>query len=150
MVLSVAVGTLIGGFLYVMIVISSVGVFGSEETSLLTYPTLESARDASLNVGQRLDALFLIIWVVSVYTSLYATYYFSVYAGREIMGLSDHRMLSTFCMPIVFAVAQAPLNFSAVYKTADLLYLIGLPLTAGYPAILLLISLMGKGRRAHE
>jgi spore germination protein len=147
---SVALGAAAAGALYLMTVITTVGMFGYEETKVLTYPTLETVRSASLGSGQRLDALFLIIWVVSIYTTIYATYYFSVHASRDLLRLSDHRMLSSFYMPLVYAVSMVPPNIYVLYSMSVWLDSIGVLLTAAYPLLLLGMSFIRtKRRQAH-
>lgn len=46
-----AAALLIIGFVYVMIIIITVGMFGAQETKLLTYPTLETACPISIGGG---------------------------------------------------------------------------------------------------
>ncbi|MGU3472913.1 endospore germination permease [Paenibacillus sp. D51F] len=147
---SVAIGAAVGGALYLLVVLTTVGMFGSEETKILTYPTLETARSASMGAGQRLDALFLIIWVISIYTTIYATYYFSVHASRDLFRLGDHRMFASFYMPAVYAVSMIPSNIHVLYSLWDWSGRYGFLLTAAYPLLLLVMSFIRSGRgQAH-
>ncbi|MGN7454896.1 GerAB/ArcD/ProY family transporter [Paenibacillus pasadenensis] len=140
-----AIGATLATLLYTAIIIATIAVFGAEEVKLLTYPTLETARSASLGSGQRLDALFLIVWVISIFTSVYSTYYFCAYGTRELLGLRDQRLTATFGMPFVFAAAFLPLNIFELYRWSELLNLYGAILFAGYPSLLLLLSLIRRG-----
>ncbi|QJC53509.1 endospore germination permease [Paenibacillus albicereus] len=150
-VAATALGAVLVTLLYTAIVVATIAVFGAEEVKLLTYPTLETARSASLGSGQRLDALFLIVWVISIFTSVYSTYYFCAYGTRELLGLRDQRMIATFGMPFVYAAALLPANIFELYRWSERLNLYGAILFAGYPALLLLLSLIRRsGRRTEE
>ncbi|WP_407649410.1 GerAB/ArcD/ProY family transporter [Brevibacillus composti] len=72
---------LVSGGLYVLIVIASIAIFGAEETKLLLWPTLELARMTSLPayILERLDILFLAVWVTAVFTTLFSSYYFTLH-----------------------------------------------------------------------
>ncbi|WP_337104339.1 GerAB/ArcD/ProY family transporter [Paenibacillus sp. YIM B09110] len=141
-------GMCIGGGLYVVIVAAAVGVFGAEEIKNLLWPTLELAKATSLpaNVLERLDAAFLAVWVTAVFTTLLTSYFLTIYATRQLFRLADHRMLSFFMLPFVFAMAMMPQNIVQMYKIVELVGQIGLCITIGYPALLILISLIRKKR----
>jgi spore germination protein len=141
-------GMSIGGGLYVVIVAAAVGVFGAEEIKNLLWPTLELAKATSLpaNVLERLDAAFLAVWVTAVFTTLLTSYFLTIYATRQLFRLADHRMLSFFMLPFVFAMAMMPQNIVQMYNIVELVGQIGLCLTIGYPALLTLISLIRKKR----
>ncbi|MFD2875723.1 GerAB/ArcD/ProY family transporter [Paenibacillus rhizoplanae] len=98
------------GAIYVLIVIASVGMFGAEETKLLIYPTLEMARSAAFGEGflERLDAIFIIIWVISVFTTIYTTYYISAYLLQKLLRLRDQRMASSVLLPVMFILSMLP------------------------------------------
>ena len=98
---------LITGVLYILIVTATVSVFGAEETKKLLWPTLELAKATSLpaNVLERLDAVFLAVWVTAVFTSLFSCYYFTIYSISKLFRLADHGMMSFFILPILFVLA---------------------------------------------
>lgn len=141
-------GMTIGGGLYVVIVAAAVAVFGAEEIKNLLWPTLELAKATSLpaNVLERLDAAFLAVWVTAVFTTLLTSYYLTIYATRQLFRLADHKMLSFFMLPFVFAMAMMPQNIVQMYSIVEQVGQIGLCITIGYPALLIMISLMRKKR----
>lgn len=125
------------GLLYVLLTVASIGIFGPEETKLLFYPTLETARSAQIGFGiERLDALFLIIWVISVFTTTYTTYYLSSYCLRELTGFRDQRFTSSLLLPYVYILALIPGNVFQTYDIAYYLGIAGLGLLTGYPLLL--------------
>ncbi|MBY0014260.1 GerAB/ArcD/ProY family transporter [Paenibacillus typhae] len=107
----------VAGIIYLLIVVAAVGLFGAEETKLLIYPTLESARSAVVGEGflERLDAIFIVLWVISVYTTLYSTYYLAACLLQQVFAFRDQRMSSTLILPLTFVMAALPANVFETY-----------------------------------
>lgn len=145
-------GMLIAGVLYVMVVIASVSVFGADEIKLTLWPTLELAKMTSLpaNILERLDALFLIAWVITVFTSLFSCYYFTVYAISKLFRLADQRMLSFFMLPIIFTLAVLPGNVVQLYQIIQIAGQAGLLFTIAYPGLLLFVAIVRKKKGIKE
>jgi spore germination protein len=141
-------GIIIAGGLYLMIVVATVSVFGSEETKNLLWPTLELAKTTSLpaNVLERLDAAFLAVWVTAVFTTLLSTYFLAIKEMSKLFHLRDHKMFSFFLLPIVFFMAMLPQNILQMYEIIQNVGRIGLFITIVYPGILLIIAMIRKKR----
>ncbi|WP_276357101.1 GerAB/ArcD/ProY family transporter [Cohnella caldifontis] len=142
-------GTVLAGAMYVAIVAAAVGVFGAEEIRLLLWPTLELAKTTSLpaNVLERMDAAFLSIWVTAVFTTLHCSYTLTVVSMADLFKLKDYRALPIFLLPLVFMLAMQPQSIVQMYTTIHFIGQLGLLLTIGYPAVLLLIAL-ARGKRS--
>jgi len=141
-------GMLIAGGIYLMIVVATVAVFGVEYTKLALWPTLELARLTALpaNIMERLDALFLIVWVTAVFTTLLSTYFLTVHCMSNLFRLRDHRFFSLFVLPFTFFTAMLPQNILQLYDFIEMVSLIGLYITIAYPGLLLLIAVIRKKR----
>jgi spore germination protein len=139
-------GMVIAGGLYLLIVIATVAVFGPGEISNLLWPTLELARTTSMpgNLLQRLDIVFLSVWVIAVFTTLFSSYMFTVHSISQMVGLRDHKMLSFFILPIVFVIAMIPQNILQLYDVIEIFGRLGLILTVGYPMFLVSVDLIKK------
>ncbi|MEJ8546425.1 endospore germination permease [Brevibacillus borstelensis] len=139
---------IVSGGLYLLIVIATVTIFGAEETKLLIWPTLELARMTSLpaNVLERLDILFLAVWVTAVFTTLFSTYYFTIHSLSNLLRLRDHKMFSFFLLPFIFVLAMLPQNVLDTYRFILTIGLYGLIITIAYPAVLLIIAILRKKR----
>jgi spore germination protein len=144
-----ALAIVMSGAVYVLIVVASVGMFGAEETKLLIYPTLEMARSAAFGEGlfERLDGIFIIIWVISVYTTVYTTYYISAYLMQNLFALRDQSMASSMLLPPMFALAMMPSNIFEAYKWILHLSNAGMLLMFGYPLLLWLAYLIRRSGR---
>lgn len=141
-------GMFIAGGLYFATVTGAIGVFGPEETKNLLWPTLELAKTTSLpgNILERLDAAFLAVWVTAVFTTLFSTYYFTIHVISKLFRLRDHKMLSLFVLPFLFAMAMVPQNVLQMYEFISVAGRLGLIITIGYPFILLVIAAIRKKR----
>lgn len=145
------IGILLAGGLYLFAVTAVLAVFGPMETQNLLWPTLELAKTTSLpaNVLERLDALFLSVWVTAVFTTLLSSYTFTVHALADLLRLKDHRLFTFFLLPVIFTVAMLPYNVLQLYEIIAFVGRIGLVLTFAYPGLLLMIAMMRglKGER---
>ncbi|CAM4012931.1 GerAB/ArcD/ProY family transporter [Lederbergia lenta] len=139
-------GIFISGALYIMIVIATLAVFGPEEMKKTMWPTLELARATSLpgNILQRLDVVFLAVWVTAVFTTIFSSYMFSVQALKQIFRLQDHKLFSYFLLPIVFVIAMLPENTLQMYQIIGFVGKIGLLITIVSPFLLLIIAKLRK------
>jgi len=138
----------IAGLLYLIIVTVIISVFGPRETALMVWPTLELAKTAALpaNVLERLDAPFLALWVIAVFTTLLSSYYLAIHMLSKMLRLADQRMLTFTLLPLIFVLAMLPQNIVQLYQIIEVIGIIGLVLTIGYPLILLLIAVIRKMR----
>lgn len=141
---------LLAGGIYLLIVVASVGLFGPEETKLLTYPALEMARSATVGVGvlERLDAIFIVFWIMSVFTTIYTTYYLTAFILQTLFSLTDQRMASTALLPFIFAISMLPSNIFQTYEMVCILGAAGIIVLTGYPLLLWVMILLRRLRKA--
>ncbi|MCM3768640.1 spore germination protein [Neobacillus niacini] len=141
-------GISISGGLYLLLVIATVSVFGTEEMKQILWPTLELARTTAVpgNVLQRLDVIFLAVWVTAVFTTLFSSYFFTIYSIKQLLHIQDHKMLSYFLFPFIFILAMLPQNIFQMYEFIKFVGRAGLLITILYPGLLLMIDFL-KNRR---
>ncbi|RFU66695.1 GerAB/ArcD/ProY family transporter [Peribacillus glennii] len=141
-------GLLIAGGILLMLVVASVAVFGAEETKKLLWPTLELARTTTLpgDLLQRMDVVFLTVWVTAVFTTLLSGYTFICHALSGLFRLRDHKIFSFSLLPIIFVLSMLPGNLLQMYKVIEFVGRFGLIVTIGYPCILLAIDLIRNKR----
>jgi spore germination protein len=141
-------GLLVSGGLYLFITCVTVAVFGANETKLSLFPTLELAKFTMVpgEFLERLDGLFIIVWVVAVFTTIYSSYFLTVHAMTDLFAMHDQRFFSVFTMPFVFIMATLPRSVVDMYEVIKIVGRIGLIITIGYPMILLCVSWLRKMR----
>lgn len=133
----------------ILIIVTVVlAVFGVNEVENMMWPTLVLGRLVRIpaEILQRLDAIFLISWIVAVFTSLLSVYYFVVRLITELFSLKNQRLVALFLYPVVFLVAMWPEDIFQMYDWVFNLRKICLYFTLGIPLLLLVVFKM-KGRQ---
>jgi spore germination protein len=100
------------------------------------------------NVLERLDAVFLIIWVTAVFTTLLSSYYLTIHAISNVLRLKDHKMFTFFLLPFVFMLSMSIPNVLDLYDFIRIIGKTGLVLTVLYPLLLFMTAWIRKRRRA--
>ncbi|MBW8349471.1 spore germination protein [Bacillus sp. IITD106] len=136
----------ISGLLYVMIVFAALSVFGVDEMKNLMWPTLELARATSLpgNLLQRLDVVFLAVWVTAVFTTIFSSYMFTIHSLSQFFRLQGHKTFSFFLLPIVFFIAMIPRNMFQMYDVIKIVGRLGLLLTIVIPILIFITASVRK------
>ncbi|WP_077213525.1 GerAB/ArcD/ProY family transporter [Bacillus dakarensis] len=142
----------ISGGLYVLIVAATVSIFGTEEIKKLYWPTLELARTTSLpgNILQRLDVVFISVWVIAVFTTIFASYFLTIQSLKEYFNLQDHKMLAYFLLPFIFTLAMVPQNILQLYDIILFIGKVGLIFTFFYPMVLYCWDLIRNKRGSKD
>jgi spore germination protein len=143
---STLIGMFSAGAIYIIIMFAVLSVFGFEEIKNLTWPTLELAKTAALPAAfiERLDPIFLAVWVTAVFCAIFAAYFIAINALSHVFRLQDHRALSLAVFPIIFELAAQPSNIVDLYRIIKLVGLSGLVLSLGYPFLLTLLHVLRK------
>jgi len=138
---SVTLGITAAGMLYLILSYATLAVFGVEEIQNLLWPTLELAKTAALPAAfiERLDPIFLSVWVTAVFCAIYAAYYLGIQALSHVFRFQDQRVFAIAALPIVLDLSRQPPNIVDLYQTIKVVGLSGLPLTFGYPLVLLVM-----------
>lgn len=136
---STIIGIAVAGGLYIILIYGTLSVFGVEEMKNLLWPTLELAKTAALPEFfiERLDPIFVAVWVTAVFSAIFAAYYISVQALSHLLQLKDHRGVSILFLPIILGLAKQPANIVAMYRVVKQVGLTGLVITLIYSLLLL-------------
>lgn len=140
--------TLIGvgsaGALYLILMYSTLAVFGLEEMKKLLWPTLELAKTAAVPTFyiERMDPVFLAVWVTAVFCAIFAAYYIGVQGLGHILQFHDHRVLALPVLPVILLIAKLPSNIYVLYQIVKVFGMSGLILTIGFPLLLLMVHFL--------
>ncbi|MFB5191957.1 GerAB/ArcD/ProY family transporter [Alicyclobacillus fastidiosus] len=142
------VGIGIAGSLYIILMFSTLSVFGIEEMDNLLWPTMELAKTAALPTFyiERLDPIFIAVWVTAVFSAIFAAYYVAIQALSHVFRLKNHRGLSILALPIIMLLAKLPPNIVSLYHVIKQVGVSGLCLTLGYPLLLLIAHVIKTAR----
>jgi spore germination protein len=137
------IGMLIATGIYCFDVITSIAVFGAEQTKQMLWPAFELAKTVSVpgNVLERLDVIYLIVWLTAVFSATLASYYLTIHGLRELIQLRDHKLFSVFLVPFIFVITLLPqdeIYFDQLIQSALPL---GLIVTICYPVLLYIVAM---------
>lgn len=135
-------GILISGVVIFLATFATLAVFGSEEVKKSLWPMLVLTRMTELPVAilERLDIVFLVVWIISAFTTLLSGYLIFIELGSQLFRLRSHRVLSYLGLVIVYGLAFYPDNILHLYQVTDILGKWGLTLTIFYPLVLLTVA----------
>lgn len=138
---SVSLGIGIAGVLYLILIFATLSVFGFEEIKNLLWPTLELAKTAAFPTlfFERLDPIFIAVWVTAVFTAILSSYYIALQGLTHLFRFTNHKVLTFILFPFVFILAMRSSNEFNLYDVIERIGLMGLPLTVGFPLLLFVI-----------
>lgn len=143
----------IATFVYTLIVLAGIVVFGFEELQRVTWPTLELVKTTQVPglILERLESAFLAVWVAAVFTTVANAYYAFVYGLRQLFnkGIMFQRIVSAFMFIPLFFIALWPQNIVDIFRVSSYLGFVSLALNLGVP-ILYWIILYARGMRQGE
>jgi spore germination protein KB len=108
-------GTLIGGFVLIIVVTLSILVLGSDLTARQTYPSYMLAKKISIgNFIQRIEVIVAIIWMVTIYFKLTICYYGLSLGLAQLLGLKNYQIL---LFPLAFLIITL-----SIYSYPNIVY----------------------------
>ncbi|MFP7296713.1 GerAB/ArcD/ProY family transporter [Neobacillus niacini] len=141
-------GSILSGVMILLGVGITVAVFGAEEVKTSLWPMLVLTRMTELPAAilERIDVLFLVVWIISAFTTILSGYLISLELSSKLFSLRSHRVLSYLLIPVVLGISIYPNNVLQVYQLIDVIGKWGLIITAGFPLAVLLFS-VARGKR---
>lgn len=149
----------IGGvmLIYLLVTMASMAVFSHEEVKELTWPVLELVENTRIPglILERIEAGFLILWVVAVFTTLANLLTATVHLMSEYVGIEEEQRI-WITLPLVVAIyiiALWPSDVYAVFAMGERVQLFGLIFALVIPPLLLLIALarrLGNGKQQNK
>ncbi|USG64282.1 spore germination protein [Brevibacillus ruminantium] len=107
-------------FVYLLIVVAGIAVFGYEELQRVTWPTLELVKTTQVPglILERLESAFLAVWVAAVFTTVANGYYAMIYSLRQLFhrGIRFQRILAIVLMIPLFFLVLRPQNIIEIFK----------------------------------
>ncbi|MGZ4106518.1 MAG: GerAB/ArcD/ProY family transporter [Tumebacillaceae bacterium] len=140
-------GLFIPGVLYLLIVIAGIMGFGYEEISRQAWPTLELVKTVNVPglILERLEAVFLGVWVAAVFTTAGNWYFSANWATAQLFGLKKKGWTSLFFLVgIYFAAMKMGKNIEELFKILDMIGYAGMAIGVGIPILLWLLAMVRK------
>jgi spore germination protein (amino acid permease) len=129
--------------LYAFFTFTSYIVFSPEEITLLPEPILYMLKALHYELIERLDLVFIVIWIVPMTTSLVAYLYLSSVGISKMIRKKDHKKTSTFVGFIVLIMSVLiPSSEEFVQKVNTIISYSSYAFIAVIPLFLFLLSLI--------
>ncbi|MEK8198277.1 MULTISPECIES: GerAB/ArcD/ProY family transporter [Lysinibacillus] len=101
------IGTILGGFVLVTLIVLSILVLGPENTASRTFPSYALAQRISIgNFLQRIEIIMAFMWISSIYIRTFMYFYTTVVGLAQILKIKDHRPLIIPMGLIVIGLSQ--------------------------------------------
>ncbi len=101
------IGTILGGFVLVTLIVLSILVLGPENTASRTFPSYALAQRISIgNFLQRIEIIMAFMWISSIYIRTFMYFYATVVGLAQIFKIKDHRPLIIPMGLIVIGLSQ--------------------------------------------
>lgn len=147
-----AMGMVLVVFMYVLLLISCIAVFGNHATANLLYPTVELAKEVEIPGGffERFQSVFFVIWIMAIFNTTAMALDVSVFALQSIFKKKNiKRKIILLLSPIILVLAQAPQDITEVGMAGSFVGYYGLGITMFTTFILLAVAKL-RGVKGHE
>lgn len=118
-----SIGVAIPVVVYTLITIAGISVFGVKELGMLTWPTLELVKTTEVPgaILERVESLFLAVWVVAVFTTVGNFYYAAVRTTTKVFRVSSQRWIASLLLPFIYFISMKIPNLKALFEYQGLL-----------------------------
>ncbi|TMW73905.1 GerAB/ArcD/ProY family transporter [Alteribacter natronophilus] len=140
---------------YGITVLITMMFFSPPELKLVPQPLLYMLKTFSTPVIDRLDLIFLAMWIVSVTTSLMTYVYLASLSGAHLLKGVKRKKLTLWTSGAIFFIAMGPTNNLTISKFAEGVDYFSIVMVIVIPLLLYLLSLIrgkpsSKGGQQHE
>lgn len=142
-------GVAIPAFIYTMIVFSSIAVFGFEELRHLMWPTLELVKTTDFPglILERVESLFLGVWVAAVFTTVGNLYYVICFSLAQLFQFRNQnaarKWLGLILLPLSYFAAMQPDHVKQLFIWMEYVNYLSL-LAFAIPFVLYGIAIVAK------
>ncbi|KEO82524.1 GerAB/ArcD/ProY family transporter [Tumebacillus flagellatus] len=143
-------GLLIAGLIYLLIVIAGIMSFGYEELSRQAWPTLELVKSTQVPglVLERLEAVFLAVWVAAVFTSAGNWFFCANWSFRQFCRFKKRKWWSPPGLAVItYLIAMYPRNIEDLFHYLAYTSYFGLGTAFVMPFLFWVIALIRGGKR---
>ena len=142
---------IITGSIYLYTVVTALVIFGPGLVQKFTFPTIRILTTHEIPVLERVEFIFIILWISLAFRPISNQYYFSVHLTQKLLNMKSNKILIIIMLPIITTIAIIPDNIFDVFKQSDYIGWMSLFVGIAIPLILLAVSLLhNKGGKTHE
>lgn len=136
------IGVLIPLVLYLLVYIIAIGVFTSEGTANVQYPTVELAKEVELpgEFFERFESLFFTIWIMTVFNTASISIDVALSCMRSVFSSMKKPIALCGILPVVYFLSMIPQTIGEVSLFGEWLSYAGIALAGVVPISLLFVS----------
>ena len=127
---------------FTSITLLTFGVLGVEYTRLQVWPLMIYLGAGRMQVIERLDNLFLFLWIAKIIGLVALQYYAAVITGALITGKRHFDLWILLLFPVLYGIAYLPGQHYVVFQFANLVGSWGAVFVAGLVLLLFLVALI--------
>ncbi|SFB14314.1 spore germination protein [Lentibacillus halodurans] len=136
------IGMSVAVFLYALIYVMCVAVFGNLAAGNLLYPTIELAKNVQIPGGffERFESLFFVIWIMAIFNTTAMAFDAGVFALNSIFKKDRKMQLIFLLAPLIYIIAMLPNDIAEVSAFGVFVSYYGTTMTAIITILLLMIA----------
>ncbi|MGI5839673.1 MAG: GerAB/ArcD/ProY family transporter [bacterium] len=104
---------------YLLSVFAIIGYFGEIRAISLNWPVLNYLKNIRLPFFDRVEQLFLFLWLHSIIITISGTLLVAVQGITHLLRLRHHKFTLPVVIPLLFAMTFLPANITETYKAVD-------------------------------
>ncbi|KOO47619.1 GerAB/ArcD/ProY family transporter [Priestia koreensis] len=143
------IGTSIVTIFYTFLVLTCLVFFSPDEIPLIPQPVLYVLKSLSFTFIERIDVIFLTIWVISVTTS-YMSFVYTASLSLESIFKKKHTFFIWILGALSFCISLLLRNVLQIKAFGNFINLGGLVCCVGVPIFLYLVAVLFKKRQPHK
>ncbi|WLD92751.1 endospore germination permease [Alkalihalobacillus sp. AL-G] len=137
-----ALGMSIPLFLYLVLHLTTIGVFSYQVTASLTYPTIELAKEVVIPGGffERFESIFFTIWIMAIFITTTMAFDVTLIALSSLFKKIKKRTWIIMITPVIYLAAMLPQSYAELGKFGSFISYTGLTMSVVVPTCLLIMA----------
>jgi spore germination protein len=128
--------------LYLIVYLTSIGVFSNIVTRQILFPTIEMAKEIEVPGGffERFEIIFFTIWIMALFNTTALAYDAAIIALNSLFKKLTKVMIVFALAPIIYIAGMLPQDFNGMTKMAEFISYAGVVMALIIPSSLLFIA----------
>jgi spore germination protein len=137
--------------LYSLVVLLTIGTLSFDEVNTLTWPTMSLAKTIEFpgSIFERLDSLFVVVWVIAIYTT-FVPFFYSACLGLGQLFHKDDTYFVFAILPLIYIAAMYQADLNSVFKFGDYVSYLGIFFGTIFPVAVWIVAKMRKKSHAQQ
>lgn len=126
-------------FIYLLVVVISIGVFGPDVLGKLRFALMVIQKTFTAPVIERAEFFFIIFWVFVAFRPVANLYFAGRYTAQKVFGFNSPGILTVILFPLALIISLVPRNFEQTLNYSTIFSFFGMGFLIVVPVFLLLV-----------